>query len=550
MRNTILVLLCLILMGLHPAFGREAGSSGPTLVIGLVVDQMRWDYLERFCSRFGEGGFRRLMDQGFRYDQTFIPYVPTYTAAGHATIYTGTPPSIHGIVANDWMERSQGERVYCVEDPNFRTLGEPGVSPRSGRMSPHRLRTTTVGDELKARDPKNRVYGISLKDRGAVLPAGHRGDGAIWLDDKSGTWVSSSYYGSELPNWVKSLNAKNFADQLYQDWELLHPESTYLSPLEDVNPYEGNLNGWAEKGFPHRLPQGKKDYSLLRYMPSGNDLVFEAAKACISDLQLGRSSGVDMLALSFSSTDYAGHLFGPESREVEDMYLRLDRSLEEFLAYLDTFLGRDRYLLFLTADHGAASNPRYLRDQGVPAGIFPEGEWKNELNRQIREKWGLDSLVQAWMNDQIYFHQEKIRESGINPDSLDALVETFLSRKQGILGWWPLRKPFPNFRIPGSIAEMIAQGYHPSRGGDYYLVNLPGWYGSSYQTGTTHGSWNPYDTHIPLIWYGHRIPQGRSWRKVSMVDIAPSLSAILGLSPPNGSTGEVLVEILSTRKGD
>lgn len=537
---------CLIL-GLFGSMGslKAASSSKAHLVVGLVVDQMRWDYLERFQSRFGEGGFRRLMDQGFRYDQAFIPYVPTYTAAGHATLFTGAPPSIHGIVANDWIENPGRDRVYCVQDPRVRTLGVRNASQEAGRRSPHRLRTTTVGDELKSRDPHSRVYGISLKDRGAILPAGHRGDLALWLDDETGTWISSSHYGSTLPDWVNALNRERGADRLLEDWELLYPDSTYLSPMEDVNPYEGDRKGWGSRGFPHRIPEGEKDYGLLRYMPAGNDLVFMAARACLSANQLGRRESLDFLALSFSATDYAGHLFGPESREVEDMYLRLDRSLAAFLDYLDENLGEGHYTLFLSADHGAASNPRYLKDQGVPAGIFSEKEWADSLKVQLKEDWGVDSLVRGWMNDQIYLDHAVIREAGLDWATLDAWMEAFFESREGLLGWIRTHGGQGTaFRLPRELVEMIARGYQPSRSGDYYLVNLPGWYGSQYQRGTTHGSWNPYDTHIPLIWFGGEIPKGRSWRKVSMVDVAPTLSALMGIAPPNGSVGEVLLEIM------
>ncbi len=523
----------------------QAGER-PKLIIGMVLDQMRWDYTQQFSSRFVEDGFSRILNGGFCFEQAFIPYVPTYTAPGHATIYTGTVPSIHGIVGNDWVDRTSQRSVYCVDDKGYETLGGPGVDPRSGQKSPRQLRTSTVGDELKLRTKESRVLSISLKDRGAVIPAGHLGDEAIWLDDLTGTWVSSSYYGSSLPGWVQDLNQEKWADRLYQDWELLHPSETYLSPLPDDNPYEGNLSGWGAGAFPHRLPQGsKKDYSLHKYMPSGNELVFEAAKAGIRGRQLGQREGTDFLALSFSATDYAGHLFGPASREVEDMYLRFDRSLAAFLRFLDQHLGEDNYLLFLTADHGAASNPRYLADLGIPAGIFPEASWRQELAEVLKQAFGVDSLIRKWMNDQIYLNDQQRKAHGITLDQIDPVIDSFLASKQGLSGWIPLHHLYRAWgRWPENLVSMITKGYMPGRSGDYHLLNLPGWYGSTYMTGTTHGSWNPYDTHIPLIWYGASIPQGKSWRKVSMEDIAPSLCALLGIEAPNGSTGEVLVEIM------
>ncbi len=328
----------------------------PKLVVGIVVDQMRWDYLYRYYDRYEpDGGFKRLLNQGFSCENTFIPYTPTVTACGHTSIYTGSVPAIDGITGNEWWDYNTSQFVYCTEDDNVKAVGG---NTDAGKMSPHNLLVTTIGDELRlATNFRNKVIGIALKDRAAILPAGHSANAAYWYDEKTGDWITSSYYINDLPKWVKDLNAKKLVDSYYaQNWNTLYPLNTYLQSEPG-------------KGFPHNLSQfAGKNYGVLAATPYGNTFTFEMAKAAITGEQLGTDSSSDLLAISISSPDYIGHTFGPNSAEQEDDYLRLDKDLGDFFRFLDKQIGKGKYLVFLSADHGVAHVPAFLKEHKIPAG--------------------------------------------------------------------------------------------------------------------------------------------------------------------------------------
>ena len=344
----------------------------PKLVVGIVVDQMRWDYLYRFYNRYDEnGGFKRLLNQGFSCENTFIPYIPTITACGHASIYTGSVPAINGITGNEWWDYSENKYSYSAGDSNVKTIGS---NTDQGLMSPKNLLVTTIGDELRlATNFRSKVVGIALKDRSAVLPAGHSANGAYWYDSKTGDWITSSYYLTELPAWVKDFNAKKLTDKYYaQDWNTLYPTPTYEQSAPDV------------RGFPRNLKQFiGKNYGIISATPYGNSLTFEMAKAAINGEKMGESSGTDLIAISLSSPDYIGHAYGPNSVEAEDCFLRLDKEIGGFLNFLDEKIGKGEYLVFLTADHGAANMPSFLNAHKIPAGNFDDEAATDELNKYL-----------------------------------------------------------------------------------------------------------------------------------------------------------------------
>lgn len=510
----------------------QSSIQRPKLVIGIVVDQMRWDYLYRYYNRYTpDGGFKRLLNNGFSCENTLIPYTPTLTACGHTCIYTGSVPSIHGITGNDWWDYDLKKYSYCTEDENVKTIGS---TTTLGQMSPHNLLATTIGDELRlATNFNSKVVGIAIKDRGAILSAGHSANAAYWYDNKTGDWITSSYYLKELPKWVNDINAKKLVDKYYeQDWNLLYPIASY----EQSAP--------AAKGFVHPLkPLIGKNYGVIPATPFGNSFTFDMAMAAVNGEQLGADAVTDMLTVSLSSPDYIGHAYGPNSIEAEDGFLRLDKDLGDFLNFLDTKVGKGQYLLFLSADHGAASVPSFLKEHQIPAGNFDSQTITDELNKLLKEKTKADELVIGILNNQVYLNRTVINDAGLNKDSINKWVMNYLMQQVAVERVVPL-DALNNTTLNTKVKEMLANGYYPKRSGDIQLIFKPQWIDGFLKGGTTHGGWNPYDAHIPLLFYGWKIQQGASIREVSMADIAGTIASLLHIQMPSGSIGNVIEEIV------
>ncbi|RZK34719.1 MAG: alkaline phosphatase family protein, partial [Pedobacter sp.] len=365
MKKSILLLTLFVMSNL-------SAQQRPKLVVGIVVDQMKMEYLYRFSDDFSPNGFKRLMDNGYTFQNMHYNYMPTYTAPGHASIYTGTTPATHGIVGNEWFSRTLGKDVYCTDDASVKTVGDG--TAEEGAMSPKNLQATTITDEVRmATNFSGKVIGMSLKDRGAILPAGHFANWAFWYS-KTGAFISSSFYGDKLPDWVSQFNnEKHYLPYINKGWDLYKPASTYNESLPDNNPYEGKLYGSTAPVFPYDLKKmyEKNDAGVLRSTPYGNDLLAEFAMKAIEKEELGKDNITDFLTVSFSSTDYVGHLLGPRSMELQDTYLRLDQTIADFLNYLDKTVGKDNYLLFLTADHAGAENVIYLKDRKYNVDNYP-----------------------------------------------------------------------------------------------------------------------------------------------------------------------------------
>lgn len=542
MRQTAIVIVFII--SVFTAFAQKnMPIKRPKLVVGIVVDQMRWDYLYRFYDRYTEGGFKRLMKDGFNCQNTFINYLPSYTGPGHACIYTGTVPAIHGISSNDWIDNNTGKTVYCVED---KTVQAVGGSPKAGQMSPRNLLTTTVTDELRlALGYEMKVYAISLKDRGAIIPAGHIANsllnGAFWFDDSTGNFMSSTYYCQTLPDWVTNFNNKHYADTLInKTWE--HLKDRYSYHFQDNSPYEGKFKNEKYSSLPRTLSKSvDKGYNGLRYLPGGNKIIFKLAKEAVGDGGIGYSMKTDFLCLSFSATDYVGHMYGPNSVEVEDMYLRFDKDLASFLHFLDLNIGEGNYTVFLTADHGAAHNTELLKDVKIPAGNKSETEATKELMAYIKSVTGKDSLIRSLSDYQVYLNEPKFSTIQQREEVKKLIVDWFY--KQEGIAYAVDMENMANANVPEPIKTMMVNGYNKQRSGCIQVILQPGWYSDSHKTGTTHGTWNPYDTHIPLLWYGWGIPKGETHRNVNMTDIAATLSALLHIQMPNGCVGNVITEI-------
>lgn len=515
----------------------------PKLVVGLVVDQMRWDYLYRYANRYGAGGFNRMLREGFSCENNQITYIPTVTAAGHTGIYTGSVPSIHGIAGNDWTVQATGKSMYCTDDPTVKTVGS---TSDAGEMSPKNLLATTITDELRlATNFKSKVIGIALKDRGGILPAGHSANAAYWYDDLTGNWITSTYYMEALPNWVNNFNSQKIAEKyIKQDWNTLYPISTYTQSTADDNLYEGKLRGETAPVFPHltsKMLNG--NFSAIRNTPYGNSITLDFAKDAIKHEQLGKDDITDFLAVSLSSTDYIGHQYGINSIEVEDTYLRLDKDIEEFFKTLDATVGKGQYTVFLSSDHGAAHNPKFLTDHKIPAQLWDGRTILNNLNTELEKEFKQPKLVLGFGNYQVNLNNPLIASSKLNLSEIKQFAINFLNKQEGVTFVVDMEN-ISSASLPDAIKSKIIAGYNKDRSGAIQILLKPGWFQGYSATGTTHGSWNPYDTHIPLVFMGWGIKQGTLNRPTSMADIAPTIAALLHIQEPNGNVGVVIEEIL------
>jgi predicted AlkP superfamily pyrophosphatase or phosphodiesterase len=521
--------------------GQIQAQQRPKLVVGIVVDQMKMEYLYRFSDDFTPNGFKRLMNQGFTFHNMHFNYMPTYTAPGHASIYTGAVPSTHGIIGNEWFNRSLGKDMYCTNDASVTTLGNG--TEKEGAMSPKNLLSSTITDELKmATNFKGKVIGISLKDRGAILPAGHFADWAFWYS-KTGAFISSSFYGKNLPDWLNDFNQeKPYLNYINKGWYLLKPINTYNESLADDNPYEGKIDKTTPPIFPYNLNSIYLDKGpdVIRTTPFGNDILAELAMKALESEALGKDEITDFLTVSFSSTDYVGHEFGPRSIELQDTYLRLDETISTFLTFLDAKVGKDNYLLFLTADHAGAENPNYLNDNKYKVKNIPSKEILEVLKQHSLDTFGVN-LVLNYSNFNLFFNRKIISEKGLD------LIKVKQSFKDFLMTQEQVKRVYTEEEILSSsgadyFLSFIAKGYDPKQSGDLVVLYKTG-YLEYKSTGTSHGSPNSYDTHVPLIFYGCQVPKGESHTKKMITQIAPTLSQMLKIPFTNGTESEVLEEL-------
>lgn len=515
----------------------------PKMVIGIMVDQMRWDYLYRFYHKYGDGGFRRILKNGFTCENTLINYAPTVTACGHTCVYTGSVPAIHGIVGNEWYNRSTDKIVYCTDDSTAKLVGG---NKEKISMSPRNMLATTVGDELRmSTNFKSKVVSIALKDRAAILPGGHSANAAFWYDDASGHFVTSTYYMPTLPQWATNFNnAKNVNKYLAKNWETLYPINTYVESTADDKPYEIPNKGENKPVFIHKLDNFiDKDFGMIKNSPYGNSLTFDFAKAAIEGFQLGATT-TDMLAISFSSPDIIGHAFGPNSVEVQDVYLRLDKELAAFLTYLDGKYGKNNYLMFITADHGVAESPGYLKENALPGGAL-ELSLANSLNEKLAKRFGIPKAILSDEGAQIYLDKVAIAAAKLNQVEIENFIIDELRTYNDIADAVSVQQQQLN-SLPAPFAQMYINGRNAKRCGDIFIIQAPGVKNGS-AMGATHGSMYPYDAHIPLLWFGWKVPTGKSNRTMGMTDIAPTVAAFLQIQMPSGNVGHPITEILPTK---
>jgi len=536
----IVVLLSVIMLQAQTTTTR---LERPKLVVGIVVDQMRWDFLYRYYDKYESGGFKRLLNEGFSCENTMINYIPSVTAIGHTTIFTGSIPAIHGIAGNEWYDPKTGKSIYCTDDSTVQAIG---TDNKGNKMSPRRLLATTITDELRlATNFQSKVVGISLKDRAAILPAGHNPTAAFWMDDASGKFVTSSYYLPALPEWVNDFNRSNAIEKLLANgWNTLLPIDQYTESTPDNVEWEGTLKGAKSPVFPYDT---KKAYSLdhasLRQMPFGNSLTLQFAKAAVDGYKLGQEESTDFLSINCASTDYSGHLVGPNAIEIEDVYLRLDKNLATFFAYLDAKIGKGNYLLFLTADHGAAHAEGFMEAHKMPTGLLAK-DLESNLENILDKQFAASHLVYGIENFQVTFNKNRIDSLKLDFQKIKNTTVDFLQHQEGIQFAVDQDK-IAEASIPSNLKEMMINGYNRQRSGSVLMITMPGWLPYYSKKGTTHSVWNPYDTHIPLIFMGWKIEHGSTNRTTFMTDISATLAALLHIQMPNGCIGTPVTEILN-----
>ncbi|WP_448104057.1 alkaline phosphatase family protein [Pedobacter panaciterrae] len=514
-----------------------AGQSlKPKIVVGIVVEQMKFEYLSRFYGKFGENGFKRLINNGYNCNFTHINSIPTSTSSGYASIYTGATPSIHGIVNNDWYDKRKSIQVYSVEDPQSTTLGS---SSFAGHMSPIKLRVPTIGDELRLYSNfQSKVFAIGLKDRGAILSSGHSANAAYFFDSTVNKWVSSTYYLRDLPDWVKKLNdsidEKYLVDTL---WKTLLPIEEYTESGADDSFYEGRMPNEAKPIFPH-VYTSKKTMFRISTSPTGNLMTLDLAKEVIVNEKLGSSNYTDMLNISLSSTDYIGHMYGPRSVEIEDCYLRLDQQLASFLAFLDNKIGKNNYIFYLTSTHGVADNVQYLSSNKLPYVYESTSQLIKEVEKELKGEFGDFNWIKAYSNPMIFLNDSTLAYTKADKQRVKNRVISLLSAYNGIYKVIDLANTDKEV-MDKNLLTLAVNGCFPNLMGDLMIISNVGW-SDGPRTGTTHGSGYAYDTHVPLIWYGQNIQRGVDMSSISITDIAPTLSAILGIQEPSGSNGKVI----------
>ena len=515
----------------------------PKLVVGIVIDQMRYDYLYKFKPYFGKNGFNKLMNEGTNFTYAHFNYVPTFTGPGHTSIYTGTTPFYHGIIANDWYNKASGKMIYCVHDKNEKSVGS---NDNEGAMSPKRLEATTITDQLKlATNGAAKVISISLKDRAAILPGGHMPNAAYWYDGKTGDFITSSYYLNALPDWVNKFNARKLADKyLSGEWTLSLPASDYQITAPDNSPYEKDVFSEGKTSFPHSFNNVKpgEKYGALESTPYGNQIVEEFVKAAIENEKLGKGKETDFLAVSFSSTDYIGHSYGPNSFEVEDTYIKLDSQIADLIKELDEKVGKGNYVLFLTADHAVLMTPGLLKERRLPTGGLGYKSADDSLKAFTARTFGNEKIIANFSNSQIFLDRKIIEAKGLDIHKVTRQIADYLRDNFPEIASVFTRDDLQNQTPSRVTTNLTLNGFNPERSGDIAFTLQPGYLLSFMDKGTTHGAPYNYDTHVPMLFYGWHIPKQTINTPVYVVDIAATIADLLKIQEPDACIGIPLIK--------
>lgn len=518
----------------------------PKLVVGIVVEQLRYDQLERFRDKFVENGIRKLLNEGTSFRNASYDYMLTQSAPGHATISTGTEPSIHGITSDSWYLPLKNELIYCTQDNSVNPVGG---SYEAGLHSPVNLLSSTFGDELElASNGKSKVFSIALRESSAILSAGHVAQGVYWYDNITGTWMSSSWYMASLPAWVTDFNANKFSESyLNNPWIPLLPLQDYAGCLPDSNIFEAGFNGVGffpydlKKMSSKEIANSKRDYSLLRETPFGNSFTKDFAVRLIKEERLGKSDFTDFLAISFSATDYIGHRFGPSSIEAADAILRLDRDIEQLLTFLNDSIGKKNVLIYFTAAHGVSEIPAVLEKNRIPAGYFRQNQALQLLRSYLNAVYGQGDWVKGYFQRQVFLNRILIEDAKISLEDIQKKVARFLVQFSGVASAFPYSAFEANDFSNGHLKKIV-NSFTPQRSGDVIITLNPGWVEKEDYV-TNHNSPYEYDSHVPLIWYGWTVNRASVTRKVNITDIAATLSSLCKVPYPNACTGEPMTEL-------
>jgi len=494
----------------------------PKLIVAVVVDQFRYDYLLRFRDGY-TSGFKRILEQGAVFDDAHHIHYPTVTAIGHSTVLTGATPSFSGIVGNDWYDRETGKRVTSVSDPNTKLLG---ADTSAAGSSPRRLIVSTVGDEIKMSGQTSKVIGISIKDRAAILPAGHMADGAYWFDDRSGHWVTSSYYMENLPAWVVRVNeAKPAAKTVNGKWFPVDAKAGSAKPFCAMGAATGDT------------PRCRS----IEASPWGNELIEDFAEQALLGEKLGRHQGTDVLAVSFSANDYVGHAKGPDSPEVRDLSLRTDRLLGKLLNALDRDVGLSNVVFVMTGDHGVVPVPEVNEARHMPGGRLSEPALSKAMEDALAAKYGAGKWITTTVGTVPYLNTALIESKKLDEAEVERTAADAARATPHVFRVYTREQILRGQVAEDSVTAAVRNGLYPSRSGDIFVIQEPGYL---YEAGgTSHGTPFNYDTHVPVIFMGQGIKPGHYYEKIAVNDIAPTLAAIAEVAQPNGSVGRVLQEM-------
>jgi len=546
----VILILASVWVSNLKAAGNKNLLPRPKLVVGIVIDQMRVDYLYRYYDRYGKDGFRRMLTHGAVCENNMMVHLPSYTAVGHSMLYTGTTPSINGIAGNNFVDQKTGRDLYCTADSLVKGVGS---SSSAGCMSPRNLLASTITDELRlATNFRAKVISVSLKDRASILPGGHCPTGAYWFDASNASFITSTYYRATLPDWLVKFNNENHVRKLLTGmWNTLYPIETYVQSTADDSPYERPYLIGQRPVFPYSLDSlfVHKGAEIIKSLPAGNTLTTEVGIAALKGERLGCGDQTDFLAISYSSPDYIGHQFGPNAIETEDSYLRLDQDLAHLFAALDHQVGKGNYLVFLTADHGGANNLDFLKDHGFRVNNFDVRAIEKALKEGVKAKFGVDGLLRGISNYSVNINYEKVKENKVDLAALKDEVVALAEQQDGMAYAVDMQQ-IMTVPLPAVIREKAVNGYNRAHSGEVLLIPQPGWYetfGNAPVTGTTHGTWHPYDSHIPLLFMGWGIQPGHLYREVHAVDLAATLAALLHIQMPNGCIGVPIPEVISTK---
>ncbi|TAL60737.1 MAG: alkaline phosphatase family protein [Bacteroidetes bacterium] len=542
----IIILLILVFVRLYGQ-GAYLPPDKPRLVIGIVVEQLKYDQLEKFREKLSDNGIKRLINEGTYYRNASFQYMLTQSSTGHATISTGTEPSYHGITSDNWYLPLRNELIYCTKDNSVNPVGG---SFEAGLHSPVNLQASTFSDELKmATNKKAKVFAVGMKESSAILTAGHAANGAYWFDNTTGTWMTSTYYLDTLPVWVNDFNAMKFSDSyLSETWKLLKPSADYADCLPDTNSFEAGFNGINY--FPYDLKKmrskgtsdSRNDYSLLRETPFANSLTTDFAIRLIEKENLGKDDVTDFLSICYSATDNIGHRFGPSSFEMEDAILRLDGEIKNLLTYLNDSIGKRNILIYFTASHGISEIPSVLESNRIPSGYFKQNQALQLLRSYLNAVYGEGDWVKGYSERQIYLNRTLIEDARLSLDDVQKKVARFLVQFTGVAAAYPYSAFEANDFGNGNLKRII-NNFSPQRSGDVIVTPNPGWVEKEEGFVTNHNSPYEYDSHVPLIWYGWTVNRATVTRQVNMTDIAATLSSLCKIPYPNACTGEPMFEL-------